>query len=47
MTCRVKDLLGLQKGNSHVLRLYYASSELPGGRELVAINMGTKGLAQK
>jgi len=47
MTCKVKDLLGLQKGNGHVLRLYYASSELPDGRELVAINTGTKGLAQK
>jgi len=47
MTCTVKDLLGLQKGNSHMLRLYYASSELPGGRELVDINTGTKGLAQK
>jgi len=47
MTCTVKDLLGLQKGNSHMLRLYYASSELPGGRELVDINTGAKGLAQK
>ena len=47
MTCRVKDLIGLQKGNSHVLRLYYASSELPGGRELVAINTGAKGLVQR
>ena len=47
MTCKVSDLLGLQKGNSHVLRLYYFSSELPEGRELVDINTGTKGFAQK
>ena len=47
MTCEVRDLLGLQSGNSHVLRLYYASSELPEGRELVDINTGTKGVAKK
>ena len=47
MTCKVKDLLGLQKGNSHLLKLYYSSSELPEGRELVVINTGAKGLAQR
>jgi len=47
MTCRVKDILGLQKGNSTALKLYYSSSELPEGRQLAAINVGTKSLAKK
>ena len=47
MTCRVKDLLGLQKGNGRVLKVFYSSSELPEGRELVAINTGAKGLVQR
>jgi hypothetical protein len=39
MSCKVKDILGLKKGNSHVtLNLYYSSSELPGGRLLAIIN---------
>ena len=47
MTCKVKDILGLQKENKSVLNLYYSSSELPEGRQLAAINMGTKGLAKR
>ena len=47
MTCKVKDIVGLQKGNSPVLKLYYSSSELPEGRQLVAINTGVKELAKK
>ena len=47
MTCKVKDILGLQKENKSVLKLYYSSSELPEGRQLVAFNTGTKGLAKR
>ncbi len=37
MLCDVKDILNLSKGNVGVLRLYYASSELPDGRLLTNI----------
>jgi len=47
MTCKVKDILGLQRENKSALKLYYSSSELPEGRQLVAINPGTKGLAKR
>ncbi|NOT51703.1 MAG: hypothetical protein HOP10_10555 [Chitinophagaceae bacterium] len=35
----VKDITGLKKGNI-VLKLYYSSTELPGGRMLASINTG-------
>jgi hypothetical protein len=38
MSCRVKDIISLKKGNNAVLKLYYRSSELPGGRLLVTIS---------
>ena len=47
MTCKVKDIVGVQKGNSTILKLYYSSSELPEGRQLVAINTGAKGVAKR
>ena len=47
MTCKVKDILGLEKGNRSVLKLYYSSSELPEGRQLASINTGTKGVAKR
>lgn len=47
MTCKVKDILGLHKENSSVLKLYYSSSELPEGRQLASINTGTKGVAKR
>src|SRR5688572_33153834 len=47
MTCKVKDIVGVQKGNGTVLKLYYSSSELPEGRQLVAINTGAKGVAKR
>ena len=39
MTCKVKDIIDLKKGNT-VLQLYYSSRELPGGRLLASINSG-------
>ena len=39
MAVNVKDILSLKKGNSNTLKLYYSSSELPGGRELATISM--------
>jgi len=38
MTCKVKDLLSLKKASNTVLKLYYASSELPDGRQLAAVS---------
>lgn len=37
MSCRVKDIISLKRGNASSLKLYYSSSELPGGRLLVSI----------
>ena len=42
MTCNVKDILSMQKLNGgSTLQLYYSSHELPGGRLLAAIVVGT------
>lgn len=40
MSCRVKDIISLKKGNNTVMKLYYSSSELPGGRLLASIVTG-------
>lgn len=40
LSCTVKDLLSLQKGGSRSFRIFYSSSELPKGRELVEIVFG-------
>ena len=40
MSCRVKDIISLKKGNSATLKLYYSSSELPEGRLLASIETG-------
>ncbi len=40
MSCRVKDIISLKKGNSSTLKLYYSSSELPEGRLLASIVTG-------
>ncbi len=37
MSCRVQDIISLKKGSNTVLKLYYSSSELPEGRQLVAV----------
>lgn len=37
MNCNVKDILRLGKGNNSEFKLYYTSSELPGGRLLTTI----------
>ena len=40
MNCSVKEIIGLRKNiNSNTMNLYYASSELPGGRLLAAIQV--------
>lgn len=37
ISCTVKDLLGLQKGKSGTLKIFYSSSELPKGRQLAEV----------
>jgi len=37
MSCRVKEIISLKKGTHSVLKLYYSSSELPGGRLLASL----------
>ena len=38
MNCKVQDLMNLKKTNDPVLKLYYTSSELPEGRQLVSVS---------
>jgi len=38
MTCRVKDILDLQKGNT-TINLFYTSRELPNGRMLASLQL--------
>lgn len=40
MTCKVSDILNLQKTNAGKLGLYYSSNELPKGRQLAFITSG-------
>ena len=37
MSCSVQDIISLKKGNNNVFKLYYSSSELPGGRLLTSV----------
>ena len=39
MTCKVQELINLKKGSNQVLKLYYASSELPDGRQLATVSL--------
>lgn len=38
MSCKVQDIINLKPGNDAVLKLYYASSELPNGRQLASVS---------
>lgn len=46
MSCKVKDILALQNGKDKTIKLFYASSELPQGRQLASIVTGTKAVAK-
>lgn len=47
MNCNVKEILNLNKGNESSFKLYYASSELPGGRLLTNIVVENNIVAKK
>ncbi len=42
MSVKVQDILNLKKGNDVQLKLYYASTELPGGRQLASLVTGNE-----
>ena len=47
MTCKVKDIVGLKKGNgSATLNLYYSSTELPKGRQLASLVVASGNMAK-
>ena len=47
MTCKVKDIVGLKKTNGTVtLNLYYSCNELPKGRHLASLVVGTLNMAK-
>ena len=47
MTCKVKDIVGLNKAKGSItLNLYYASSELPKGRQLASLVVYTPSMAK-
>ena len=47
MTCKVKDITGLKKGNGTItLNLYYSSSELPKGRQLASLVVASPNMAK-
>ncbi len=46
MVCKVKDILGLRKGNT-ALNLYYSSSELPKGRQIASLSLPASNLASR
>lgn len=47
MSCKVNDIISLKKGDNSALKLYYSSSELPGGRLLASIITTSKSTATK
>ena len=47
MSFSLKDIVSLKKNQGSTLKIYYASSELPGGRLLTSIVSGNNSLASK
>ncbi len=41
MSCTVKDLQQLQKSSNQVFKIYYSSTELPKGRQLASVILGS------
>jgi len=47
MSCYVKDIVGLKKGNGTItLNLYYSSTELPKGRQLASLVVASGNMAR-
>ena len=45
MSCTMEELMSLQKGGHTSLKVYYSSSELPAGRQLVSVVFGNSNKA--
>lgn len=41
MQCSTPDILALKKAGTSVFKIFYSSSELPGGRMLASVSLGT------
>lgn len=46
MSCKVSEIMGLQKGKSGTLKLYYLSNELTKERQLASLHVGAKSVAR-
>jgi len=46
MSCKVSEIMGLQKGKSGTLKLYYLSNELTKERQLASLQVGTRSIAR-
>jgi len=47
MSCNVKDILELQSKNNRVFKIFYSSTELPNGRQLVSVVMDNSSVVRK
>ncbi len=44
MSCNVKDILDLQRKNNKIFKIFYSSTELPNGRQLVSVVVGNNNI---
>lgn len=47
MSCHVKDILDLQSKNNKIFKIFYSSTELPNGRQLVSVVMDNNSVVKK
>jgi hypothetical protein len=47
MLCSAQDIITLKKAGNNVFKIYYSSSELPGGRMLASVTIGNGDVARK
>ncbi len=47
MSCNVKDILDLQRKNNKIFKIFYSSTELPNGRQLVSVVMDNNSVVKK
>lgn len=47
MLCSAQDIITLKKGGTNVFKIYYSSSELPGGRMLASVTVGDTEVAAR
>lgn len=47
MLCTAQDIITLKKAGNSVFKIYYSSSELPGGRMLASVVVGNNSVVRK